>query len=468
MSDTYDMVIVGGGPGGYVAALKGRKLGLRVALVERRRVGGVCLNEGCIPTKALLADVEGALWLRRAARDGIVESVPKISFAAMAKRKAAVVEKMVSNLEEFLLGSGVVLVHGVASIPEQGLVVTDTGAKLETSNVVLATGSLSWVPPIPGANLPGVVTTSEMLQVDSVPGRLVVVGGGIIGQEFAAIFSALGSKVTVLEVLDRILVEVDEDIARRYATLLPARGITTEVGVTVRGIDGSPGSLSVVYEKKAKEKTVGADLILMATGRRPNFGGLRLPDLGIATRNGAIAVDEKLKTSAPGVYAIGDVIGRKMLAHVASYHGELVAEIVAGRDVRVAEEAVPACIFTVPEIAWSGLTEREAGLLGLKCRSSMFPLSASGKAQAAGEVHGLIKLIEDVETGKLVGAHLMGPHVSELVGELTLAFRAGMSAADIAGTIHPHPTISESVREAALGLLDGPIHSQPRVRTSSK
>ena len=468
MPDTYDMVIVGGGPGGYVAALKGRKLGLRVALVERRRVGGVCLNEGCIPTKALLADVEGALWLRRAAREGIVESVPKINFAAMAKRKASVVEKMVSNLEEFLLGSGVVLVQGVASVPEQGLVVTDTGAKLETQNVVIATGSQSWVPPIPGANLPGVITTSEMLQVNSVPQRLVVVGGGIIGQEFAAIFSALGSKVTVLEVLDRILVEVDGDIARRYATLLPARGITTEVSVTVKGIEGSSGSLSVVYEKRAKEKTVGADLILMATGRRPDFGGLSLADLGIATRNGAIAVDEKLRTSVPGVYAIGDVIGRKMLAHVASYHGELVAEIVAGRDVRVAEEAVPACIFTVPEIAWSGLTEREANLLGLKCRSSTFPLAASGKAQAAGEVHGLVKLIEDVDTGKLVGAHLMGPHVSELVAELTLAVRAGMSAADIAETIHPHPTISESVREAALGLLDGPIHSQPRVRTSAK
>jgi dihydrolipoamide dehydrogenase len=468
MQETYDMVIVGGGPGGYVAALKGRKLGLHVALVERKKVGGVCLNEGCIPTKTLLADVEGALWLRRAVRDGIVENVPKISFAAMAKRKAAVVEKMVTHLEEFLLGSGVVLVHGVASIPERGLVVTDTGAKLETQNVVIATGSQSWIPPIPGAGLPGVVTTSDMLQADSVPQRLVIVGGGIIGQEFAAIFSALGSKVVVLEVLDRILLEVDVDIARRYATLASARGITTEVGITVRGIEGSPGSLSVTYEKKAKEKKVEADLILMATGRRPDFGGVSLSDLGVSTRNGAIAVDEKLETSVPGVYAIGDVIGQKMLAHVASYHGELVAEIVAGRDVRVAEEAVPACIFTIPEIAWSGLTEREASLRGLKYRTSTFPLSASGKAQAAGEVHGLVKLIEDVDTGKLIGAHLMGPHVSELVGELTLAVRAGMSAADVVGTIHPHPTISESVREAALGFLDGPIHSQPRVRASSK
>lgn len=468
MAPRYDMVIVGGGPGGYVAALKGRKLGLQVALVERKRVGGVCLNEGCIPTKTLLADVEGALWLRRAARDGIVDHVPKLDYAAMAKRKAAVVEKMVSNLEEFLAASGVVLIQGEASIPEPGLVVAGADKKLEASNIVIATGSQAWVPPIPGADLPGVVTTTQMLGVESVPPQLAIIGGGIIGQEFAAIFSALGSKVTVLEVLDRILVEVDAEIARRYGSLLAGRGITTEVGVSVRAIERSHGSLQVSYQKKTRDKTVEADLVLMATGRRPDHGGLDLPGLGVITHKAAIQVNEKLETSVPKIFAIGDVIGRKMLAHVASYHGEKVAEIVAGHDERVAEEAVPACIFTVPEIAWVGLTEHEASLSGLSYRTSIFPLVASGKAQAAGETHGLIKLVENVETGKLVGAHLMGAHVSESIGELALAVRAGMSASDIAGTIHPHPTISESVREAALGFLDGPIHTQPRVREASK
>ncbi len=464
MAYTHDMVVIGGGPGGYVSALKGRNLGLRVALIERNKVGGVCLNEGCIPTKTLLADVEGVFWLRRAARDGIIAELPTVNFSAMSRRKAAVVDKMVSNLEKLLLDSGVDLIKGSASIPRAGLVVSDSETELTTGHIVIATGSRAWVPPIPGFHLPGVITTSEILKLESVPKRLVIVGAGVIGQEFASMFAALGSQVTVLEALDRILVEVDGEIARRYGSLLAGRGIKTDVGVTIRGISQEGKILRVTYTKKGREKTLDGDLVLMATGRRPSFGGLGIDRLGIALNAGAIVVDEGLMTSVPGIYAIGDVLGRKMLAHVASYHGELVSEIISGRAKRVINEIIPSCIFTVPEIAWVGLTEQEAQSAGLRYRTSSFALAASGKAQAAGQTNGLIKLIENLDTGKLVGAHFMGPHVSELVGELTLAIRAGMSAEDIVNTIHPHPTISESVHEAALGFLDGPLHAQSRVR----
>lgn len=459
------MVVIGAGPGGYTAALKGRRLGLRVALVEKDKIGGVCLNRGCIPTKSLLADAEGLLWARRAARDGIIDSAPVARFTGMQERKSTVVEKIVTNLEKLLASTGMTLLHDTATIVEPGVVATASGKTLETRSIVIATGSRPWSPPIQGTDLPGVIGTREIIDLEEVPAELVIIGGGVIGQEFAALFAALGSKVTVLEVLGRILSEVDSEIARRYASLLPGRGIITELGVTIPLIERSSNGLRVIYEKKAKEKVASCDRVLIATGRRPDFRGLGIEDLGIQVTDGAVQVDQYLRTSIEGVYAVGDVVNRKMLAHVASYHGEIVAENIAGSVNPARDEVVPSCVFTIPQIAWVGLTEEQAREAGNPFRTSLFSLAASGKAQAMGEPKGLLKLIEDTSTGKLVGAHFIGPHVSELVGELTLAIRKGMSASDIADTIHPHPTISESVRESALGLLDGPIHATQRTRT---
>lgn len=464
MGRQFDMVVVGGGPGGYVAALRARQLGLSVALVEKERVGGVCLNRGCIPTKTLLSDAEGILWCRRAARDGIIDSEPVPDFRRMMDRKSKVVESLVSNLEKLLESSGVKLFHGCGRIPEPGVVLTDTGDTIQARNLVIATGSRSRVLPIPGVDLPGVVTTREILAVEKAPGNLVVIGGGVIGQEFAGIFAALGTRVTILEALDRILNEVDAEIARRYSGLIQGRGIATETGVRVHRIENSEGGLRVVYEKRGKEKIVEADLVLTATGRGPFLQGLIGGRLDLRLRNDALEVDDRLRTSEDGIYAIGDVLGRKMLAHVASYHGELVAENIAGADKIVDETAVPACVFTSPQIAWVGLTEEEAARQGHPFRTSVLSLAASGKALAMGEPRGLFKLIENTETGSLIGAHLIGPQVSELIGELTLAVSKGFSASDIAHTIHAHPTLAETVRETALGLLDGPIHAAARVR----
>ncbi len=465
MGGQFDMAVVGGGPGGYVAALRGRQLGLTVALVEKERVGGVCLNRGCIPTKTLFADVEGLLWCRRAARDGIIDREPLHDFSRMMSRKTKVVESLVSNLEKLIESSGIKLFRGCGRIPEPGIVLSDTGDTIHAKSLVIATGSRSRIPPIPGADLPGVVTTRQILSIETVPKQLIIIGGGVIGQEFAGIFSALGVKVTILEALDRILNEADAEIARRYAGLIQGRGITTETGAFVRVIERTDRGLRVVYEKRGKEKIAESDLVLLATGRAPFLQGLLGDGLDLLMRNGALDVDDHLRTSVEGIYAIGDVIGRKMLAHVASYHGELVAENLAGDDKAVDEMAVPGCVFTSPQIAWVGLTEEEASRLGRPFRTSVLSLSASGKALAMGEPRGLFKLIEDSETGNLVGAHLIGPQVSELIGELTLAVAKSLSVKDIAHTIHAHPTLAETMKETALGFFDGPIHAAARVKS---
>ncbi|MDQ7783868.1 MAG: dihydrolipoyl dehydrogenase [Desulfomonilaceae bacterium] len=467
MAESYDMVVIGAGPGGYTAALKGRQLGLRVALVEKETIGGVCLNRGCIPTKALLADAEGLLWVQRAARDDIIDRAPSANFAGMQRRKADVVGKIVSNLDKLLTGTGMTLLHDTATITEPGVVATASGKTLKTGSIVIATGSRPWIPPIEGTDLPGVLGTRQMLEIEEVPAELVIIGGGVIGQEFAALYAALGCRVTVLEILDRILPEVDGEIARRYASLLPGRGVVTQLGVRIHRIERSANGLRVIYEKKTKENVVSCDGILIATGRRPDFRGLGIEELGIRVTNGAVEVDPYLSTSVAGIYAVGDVVNRKMLAHVAAYHGEIAAENIAGSVVPARDDVVPACVFTIPQIAWVGLTEEQAKESGNAFRTSVFPLAASGKAQAMGEPKGLLKLIEDARTGRLVGAHFMGPQVSELVGELTLAVRKGMSASDVTDTIHAHPTISESVRECALGFLGEPIHAARRIKTFS-
>jgi dihydrolipoamide dehydrogenase len=383
----------------------------------------------------------------------------------MMERKNRVVGNLVANLEKLLQANDITITSNVARIVEPGTIMTETGERFRCRNIVVATGSRSTTPPISGADLPGVMTTRQILELGHVPQRLVIIGGGIIGQEFATIFSAVGSSVTVVEVMDRILVEVDAEIARRYASLLPGYGVTTELSAQVKSIERAGDVFRVVYEKRGKEKFCKAEAVLIATGRRPNLEGLGLSELGVKVKDRAIEVDRRLHTSVDGIYAIGDVTGRKMLAHVASYHGEIVAENIAGHDRDVQDDLVPACVFTTPQIAWVGLTEEQAKESGRPFRTSIVSLASSGKAQALGEPRGWFKLIEDSATKRPVGAHFLGPQVSELIGGVTVAIRKGLSTADITETIYPHPTLSEAFREAALGFFDGPIHTVSRTRS---
>jgi dihydrolipoamide dehydrogenase len=433
-------------------------------LAERDAIGGVCLNRGCIPTKALLSDIEGLLWIKRAAKSGLIDCEPGIRFRALMDRKNQVVDGLVGNLTEHMRSLGVEIHWRRASAIAPDEIALEKGDRIGAERLFISTGSKPMIPPISGIDSPLVVDSTGILGLEKVPNRLGVIGGGIIGQEFAAIFSALGSKVTVFEAMESILPSVDRDIAKRYANLARGKGIKIVTSAFIRSMTETSAGLRLEYEKGAKELTEEVDLALISVGRTPNLEEEALGELDLETDNRALAVNEYLMTSVEGVYAGGDVIGRQMLAHVAAYHGEYVAESLKESRGPCNDDPVPSCVFTHPQIAWVGPSEEELKESGAHYRTSLFPLSASGKARAGGDTRGWLKLIEDTESGRLLSAIFLGPSVSELISEMTMAIKRGFTAADVVEVIHPHPTLSESMRESAMGFLDGPIHSAGRVK----
>ena len=453
----YDLVVIGGGPGGYVAALRGAQLGARVALVEEKRVGGVCLNEGCIPTKALARSVELLLDIERAQEFGILVSEPALDFAKMMARKEMVVEKLVSGVEALLQARKVELFKGKGRLLAPNKVAVD-GRELSTRGIIIATGAEPGKPPVAGLDLEGVLTSSEILELEEAPSDLVIVGGGVIGMEFATIFNALGTKVTVIEMLPSLLPPVDEELSRRYLTLVRREGVEVHLNSPLRGVQQRGPSLVVEYGADEKVESVEAEYVLIATGRLPYTEGLGLSELGVKTERRAIVVDDYLQTSVPGVYAVGDVTGGWMLAHVAFRQGEIAAENALGNKKGLDYRAVPYCVFTLPEIAGVGLTEQEAKGKGIPYKKSIFRFTASGRALTMGETTGLVKMLCH-EEGEVLGLHIMGPRATDLIAEGALAIQMGAKASDIVATIHAHPTLPEAVREAALGQFEGPIHA---------
>lgn len=453
----YDLVVIGGGPGGYVAALRGAQLGARVALVEEKRVGGVCLNEGCIPTKALARSVELLLDIERAQEFGILVSEPALDFAKMMARKEMVVEKLVSGVEALLQARKVELFKGKGRLLAPNKVAVD-GRELSTRGIIIATGAEPGKPPVAGLDLEGVLTSSEILELEEAPSRLVIVGGGVIGMEFVTLFNALGTKVTVIEMLSSLLPPVDEELSRRYLNLVRREGVEVHLNSPLRGVQKKGPTLLVEYGADEKVESVEAEYVLIATGRLPYTEGLGLAELGVKTEGRAIVVDDYLQTSVPGVYAVGDVTGGWMLAHVAFRQGEIAAENALGDKKGLDYRAVPYCVFTLPEIAGVGLTEQEAKGKGIPYKKSIFRFTASGRALTMGETTGLVKMLCH-EEGEVLGLHIMGPRATDLIAEGALAIQMGAKASDIVATIHAHPTLPEAVREAALGQFEGPIHA---------
>lgn len=454
----YDLTVIGGGPGGYVAALRGAQLGARVALVEEKRVGGVCLNEGCIPTKTLARSVELLLDIERAQEFGILVSEPALDFAKMMARKEMVVERLVSGVEALLQARKVELFKGRGRLLAPNKVAVG-GEELSTRSIIIATGAEPGKPPVPGLDLEGVLTSSEILELEEAPSDLVIVGGGVIGMEFASIFNALGTKVTVIEMLPSLLPPVDEELSRRYLNLVRREGVEVHLNSPLRGVQGKGPSLLVEYGADEKVDSVEADYVLIATGRLPYTEGLGLAELGVPCGKGrAIVVDDYLQTTLPEVYAVGDVTGGWMLAHVASRQGEIAAENALGNKKGIDYRAVPYCVFALPEIAGVGLTEQEVKVKGIPYKKSIFRFGASGRALTMGETTGLVKMLCH-EEGEVLGLHIMGPRATDLIAEGALAIQMGATASDIVATIHAHPTLPEAVREAALGQLGGPIHA---------
>ena len=453
-----DVVIIGGGPGGYVAAIHGAHMGAKVALIEKdATLGGTCLNRGCIPTKALVRSAEVMLDARRASDFGIDIDNIKLNFEKVMTRKRNIVAQLVAGVDQLMKANKISVYKGVGRILSSHLIKVND-EEIATKKIIIATGSEKTLLPVPGLDLPGMLTTDDALELPELPKSLVVIGGSHVGTEFASIFNALGTKVTIVKRRPLLLEPVDEEIGRRFAQMLPRQGIDVKIGAAVKAIRQGEDSLRVVWDTPEGEQGVEAQMVLMGTGRQPYTEGLGLSELGVKMDGPAIVVNERLETNIDDIYAIGDVLGKNMLAHVASYEGEIAVENALGRSRQADYRAVPSCVYTYPEVAGVGITEAEAKENGIPYKVSKFPFMANGRAVTMDETMGMVKMICNAENSKVLGMHIMGPHASDLIAEGVLAIRLGSTARDIAHTIHAHPTLPEAVHEAAMGQLEGSIH----------
>ena len=495
-AQVFDLVVVGGGPGGYPAAIRAAQLGLRTALVEKERPGGVCLNWGCIPTKAMLRSAEVLETARHGAEYGVLADNVRLDYAAVLARKDRVVKSLTDGVAGLLAASGVTVTIGHARLTGPGSVeVVGVGeaplgpggprynapaagdgapvATLEARSLLLATGSTPALLPVPGIDLPGVVTSDGAFLLEEVPRRIVIVGASAVGAEWATMFQAFGSEVTMVELLPRLLPAEDEDIGKALARSFARRGIKVETGRTVTGIapagdQAPPLRVTVADPDGGNPRQVEADVVLVGVGRRPNTAGLDLERAGVATDpRGWVEVDDRLRTSVPGVHAVGDLTGRLLLAHVASHQGLVAAGVMAGHDERMDYRAVPAATFTHPEVASVGLTEAAARESGHDVAVGRFPFSALGRAQTFGGVEGLVKVVAERSSGQVLGVHVIGPGASDLIPEGVLAMQLQATLADIAATIHAHPTLGEGTMEAALVALGLPVHLPPSRRPAA-
>jgi dihydrolipoamide dehydrogenase len=455
---TFDVIIVGGGPGGYVAAIKGGQLGLKVAIVEKDNVGGVCLNWGCIPTKTLLKSAKVYETFKHAKDYGIdvQEGSFAVNFPEMIKRKDGVVRRLTGGVAGLLKKNGVTLLKGYGEVTSATTV--KVGEEEHTAkNIILATGATPILPPLPGVKegyeRGFVLTSKEILDLKEQPKELVIVGGGVIGQEFATVFNAIGTKVTIIERMDKILVPVDDEIRTLFHKKMEKDGVTILTSASVTAITET----GVTYEKEGQTVTVAADKVLMAVGMRPNVNSFS--SLNLAMEKSGVQVNEFMQTSTPNVYAIGDVIGKYMLAHVASHAGLVAIQHIAGDShMKMDFKVIPSGIYTFPEIAMVGLTEQEAKAQGLNYKVSTFPLIANGKAMGENEKEGLIKVIASQPYNEIIGVHIYSVTATEMITEASLAINLEATAEELAHTIHPHPTLSEMMMEAGFGILDKPIH----------
>ncbi len=465
---TKRIAIIGAGPGGYVAAIRAAQLGADVTLIENREVGGTCLNRGCIPTKTYFRNAEIMNSLKRANEFGIEVDGYRLDGKALQERKNAVVNSLVTGIEKLISSyKNIEFIPGKATFKDNKTLTVDLLAgekrEVQADNIIIATGSFPQMTETKGVDLEGVITSDDLLDLDHIPGTLIVVGGGVIGLEFASIYKELGSNVILLA--SRILKDADKEIAKRLTPMLKKQGIETYVDIRAKEIVKEGDKLKVVarYKEKDEEIEVVGDYVLIASGRAPLVDGLNLEGVGIKVGKKGIEVNDDFQTTIEGIYAIGDVNSKGIqLAHVASAQGEYVVEKIMGHDPDIVLEHWPACVFTMNEVAQVGYTEEQLKEKGIEYKSSKFMFSANGKALSLGEGEGIVKILAGKDDNKILGVHILGPHANDLIHEGALAISNNMDASAITRTIHAHPTLSEAVHEAALGLDDLAIHIAPK------
>ncbi|MCL5962114.1 MAG: dihydrolipoyl dehydrogenase, partial [Chloroflexi bacterium] len=450
------------GPGGYVAAIRAAQLGAATVLVEKDSIGGTCLNQGCIPTKALLQGVSYLDEVERGRRYGLLVGEVGFDYRKLQQQKANVVNSLVEDVRNLLIDDGVEIVEGIGRITASSRVRVTSGEGTRTlgaKKVILATGSVPARPPIPGIDSSRVLTSDQALALETLPRSLAIIGGGVVGVEMATIFAKLGVSVSIVEMMAQILPDEDADIAAALSRQLGKMGIQVLAGAKVEEIrETSAETAQVVVTTAEGEHKLGAEYVLLAAGRRPMLDGLGLDEAGVEVKSGAIAVDRHMETSVPRVYAVGDVTGGIMLAHVASREGIVAVENALGHEAIIDYRGIPRCVYTVPEVGSVGLTEQQASEEGYEVAVGRFELLANGRARIAGETDGFAKVVVDKQYGEVLGVHILGAHATELIGQAALAIRAELSAAVVRSNVAAHPSLSEALAEAFDEAIGRAIH----------
>mgnify|MGYP000532151086 CR=1 FL=1 len=464
----FDVAIIGGGPGGYVAAIRASQLGLSVALFERDRVGGLCLNWGCIPSKAILKNADVVNLVRDAEKWGIAVTDAQFDFGAAVDRSRKVAEQLVGGVETLLAGAGVKVIAGSAAFQDRNTILSN-GTAYGARSIIIATGASARS--LPGIAIDGttVVTSREALAQRTAPKRAVIIGGGPIGVEFAHAWASYGSEVTIVELLETLVPLEDHDSGRALKRSFDSRGIRSLLKARVEGAVVEEGVARVTIATESGTETLEADRVLVAVGFAPHTLGLNLEGVGIATQRGFIEIDESMQTSVAGVYAIGDVTGKLMLAHVASQQGVIAAERIAGHSTAALDYVqMPRATFCQPQVGSVGYTEKGAKDAGFTVKTGRFPFTALGKAIAVAETEGFIKVVADAPTGQVLGIHMVGHDVNELLGEASMVALLEATTIELGFAVHAHPTLGEALKEAALAVDGQSIHIVQRKRTKAE
>lgn len=450
----YDVTIIGSGPCGYVAAIWAARCGLKAAVCEKDLLGGTCLNWGCIPTKTILHTAELFSDIKDAAKYGIDVNPPVLKFDKVFERKERVVEQLRGGIASLFKARKIDLFKGAAALLDKHTVAVGN-EKIDSENILLAAGSRPQEIPLFRFDKEYILSSDDMMSLKNLPESLLIVGGGAIGCEFGSIYNAFGKKVVIVEMMDTLLPLLDEEIGKKLELIFKRKGIDVATKTKVEKIDKKEGRLEAML---SSGKAYTVDKALVSVGRRFNSDGLGLEKLNIKVDKGAVVTDDYLRTNVPNIYAGGDIIGGVLLAHVASHEGIAAINNMRGESKKIDYSAVPNCIFTNPEIATVGLSEKDAKSKFKDVKVSRFPYTALGKACAIGKTEGFVKIIGDSSTEKILGVHIMGPHATDLIGEATLAVKEGLKVSSLIETIHAHPTLTEAVHEAALGFYNKSIH----------
>lgn len=459
----YDLIVIGSGPGGYVAAIRASQLGMKVGVVERAELGGICLNWGCIPTKSLLKSAQVFEYIKHANDYGIAVTDAKADFSAVVKRSRDVADGMSKGIQFLFKKNKIEHLKGFGKIVAKGKVeVTDDGGKstiYDTNHIMLATGARSRQLPNLQQDGQKVIGYREALTLPKLPESMIVVGSGAIGTEFAYFYSTMGTKVTIVEFMPNLVPLEDEEVSKTLAREFKKRKVNVMLSSSVEQVDTSGDKCRVTIKTKKGEEVHEADVVLSAVGITPNLEGIGIEEMGIELENGKVKVDDYYRTNVEGVYAIGDIVHGPALAHVASAEGITCVEAIAGHHPQKVDYGnIPGCTYTVPEVASVGMTEKQAKEAGYDIKVGKFPFTASGKASAAGAKEGFVKLIFDGKYGELLGGHLIGANVTEMVAELVAVRKLETTGMELIKTVHPHPTMSEAIMEAAAAAYGEVIH----------